>query len=338
MPSNTAAWLTGKGQPLKVKPSDYVSPGKGELIIKTKASAINPVDLEIQKLGKEIFNWMKFPHVCGSDVAGEVVEVGPGVTRFKAGDRVVGLTLTMTGAPADGGFQEYTLLREVVTAPFPDSLSYEKACCLPLGLSTAACALYQKDCLGLDPPSLSPKPTDKCVLIWGGSTSPGSNAIQLAVASGYHVLTTASPQNFDYVKKLGATDVFDYKSPTAVQDILKTIRGKTFVGALAINQEADKTCYQVAANAEGNKSVVIFNQSSTKVPKGVESKFVFGGDLVNNEVGPMIWHDFLPPALAQGKYVIPPEPEIVGRGLDYVQPAYEVQRRGVSARKAVVSL
>jgi NADPH:quinone reductase-like Zn-dependent oxidoreductase len=71
-------------------------------------------------------------------------------------------------------------------------------------MSTAACGLFQEDHLALQRSSALPKPTSKTLLVWGGSTSVGSNAIQLAVAAGYEVFTTASPKNFDYVKKLGA--------------------------------------------------------------------------------------------------------------------------------------
>lgn len=338
MPSNTAAWVKRKNQPLEIRPSDYVSPREDEIVIKTKATAINPVDVEIQKHGSEMFPWMKFPHICGSDVAGEVVEIGASVVHCKVGDRVMGLTLSMTEGPANGGFQTYTLLKKVVVSPIPDSMPYEKACTLPLGVSTAACALYQDDYLALEPPSLSPKTTGKCVLVWGGSSSPGCNAIQLAAASGHHVLTTASPKSFDKIRKLGDCEVFDYKSETVVRDIINALQGKTFAGALAIIPGAEKACYDIAAHAEGNKIVVIFNESNVEPPKEVKSRFVFGASLVQNEVGPMIWRDFLPTALKQGKYTIPLEPEIVGKGLEFVQRGYEMQSKGVSGKKLVVSL
>lgn len=99
----------------------------------------------------------------------------------------------------------------------PETLSYEEACVLPLGLSTAACALFQKNSLTLDCPDASAsrtgeskKPTDKALVIWSGSTSVGCNAIQLATAAGYDVVTTASPKNFEFVTSLGATQIFDY--------------------------------------------------------------------------------------------------------------------------------
>lgn len=68
----------------------------------------------------------------------------------------------------------------------------------------------------------------------GGATSVGSNAIQLAAAVGYEVITTASPRNSNYVKKLGASQVFDHNDKTVVEDIIEAFKGKTIAGALTI--------------------------------------------------------------------------------------------------------
>lgn len=78
-----------------------------------------------------------------------------------------------------------------------------------MGVSVATKALFHKDYLSLGLPSASPEPKQETVLIWGGSTSVGSNAIQLAAAAGYEVITTASPHRFEYVKGLGAAQAFD---------------------------------------------------------------------------------------------------------------------------------
>ena len=72
--------------------------------------------------------------------------------------------------------------------------------------------------------------------------------------------------------------------------------------------------------------------------RGVRTKFIMGDSLVGNEVGPMIYADFLPPALAEGRYLAAPDPSVAGQGLDRIQGAMEAQRRGVSASKIVVTL
>ncbi len=71
---------------------------------------------------------------------------------------------------------------------------------------------------------------------------------------------------------------------------------------------------------------------------GVRTKFVNGGTLAHNEVSKVIFEDYLPQALATGHYMAAPEPVIVGKGLDHIQPALDAQRQGVSAKKVVVTL
>ncbi len=369
MPTNAAAWYPEKYAKLKIGPAPYVPPAANEIVVRNQAVAINPVDWAIPRMGAVAFPWIKPPTVIGSDVAGEVVEVGNRVSRFKVGDRVVGQALGTSKArfgPAGGAFQTYTVLVEHIAAPIPDSLSYESAAVLPLAVSTAACGLFQKDHLALQHPSVPPRPTGKWLLVWGGSTSVGSSAIQLAVAAGYAVVSTSSPHNFDYLRKLGASAVFDYNSKTVVADIVAALEGKTIAGAIAIGTGANGPCFDIVHACKGEKFVssasaaVSLNQIPERggLPpsmmvkfvssgialaikarvQGIRTKFIFGDSLADNEVGPMIYVDFLPKALAAGTFLAAPEPLVVGHGLESIQPAFDAQRKGVSARKIVVTL
>ena len=367
--ANAAAWLSTKQTALAVSSAPFPSPAADEIVVRNRAVAINPIDWIKQVAGDFLFGYIKYPFVLGSDSAGEVAAVGSAVTRFQVGDRVVGHAIgtdPKRNSAAEGSFQMYTVLLERLTTPLPETMSYESASVLPLGLSTAACGLFQKDQLALDLPSLTAKPKGKTVLVWGGSTSVGSNAIQLAVAAGYEVFTTASPRNFAYCQKLGASRVFDYKDANVVADIVAAFAGKTLAGALAIGAGSADFCASVAAACQGRKfiSIATFPLSldqplGQKVPmlpivvrflsfavsfwlrtrlRGIGSKAIFGSSLAHNEVGKAIYAGFLPQALARGSYVAAPEAEVIGVGLDAVQKALEVQRRGVSARKVVVSL
>ena len=372
MPDNTAAWSEAKHVPLTVKSAPYTPPRANEIVTKNRAIAINPIDWIIQCAGDVVFPWIKYPFILGCDLAGEVVEVGPGVTRFKVGDRVLGYAVgadKSRNSPAEGSFQEYTVLRAHMAAPIPDAMSYESAAVLPLGLSTAACGLFQKDQLALQHPSKAAKSTGKTLLIWGGSTSVGCNAIQLAVAAGYEVITTSSPRNFDLVKKLGASQAFDYNSKTVVKDVIAAFNGKTIAGALAIGSTSALACLDIVHACSGDKfvSMASFPISFQDLPNGanpvlhllrqvpkivsfniallfksaawrIRTKGIFGTTLMDNEVGPMIYEDFLPRALAEGRYVAAPDPIIVGKGLDCIQAALDIQKKGVSAKKIVVSL
>jgi len=151
----------------------------------------------------------------------------------KKGDRVLAHCIGLaTGVPAQGAFQNFTLVPEITVSPIPDSLSFEEAAVVPLGVSTAAAALYKKDCLNLPYPKPGSKePTGTSILIWGASGSVGVNAVQLAVASGVQVVATCSKKNFDLVKSLGATHVIDYHDDSAVDQIVEALQDTKFVGA-----------------------------------------------------------------------------------------------------------
>ncbi|KAI2621294.1 GroES-like protein [Hypoxylon sp. NC1633] len=336
-PSNKGASIgEPRAHPMTVHDTDYPQVKAGEIIVQVAATAVNPMDWYIQLLGEKLFAWLQYPYIGGSDVAGKVAEVGPNVTRFKVGDRVVGLAAGFDARA--GGFQNYVALEAAVVAPLPDHVSFEDASVLPLGLSTAASGLYQKDYLGLDYPSLNPKPNGKTLLIWAGPSSVGTNAIQLAVASGYEVFTTASPKNFDYCKQLGASRVFDYKSKTITEELLDAFKGKECAGAFAIQSGSEGIVFEVVSKSQGAKFVACAMQVP-EVPEGLQAKMVFGSSLKDNEVGPIIYEKFLPAALAQNKFKCLPSPHIAGHGLEAVQDAIDKGKQGgVSAKKLVVLL
>lgn len=110
----------------------------------------------------------------------------------------------------EGGFQLYSSVPTATTSRIPADITYNQAAVLPLGFDTAATGLYDstgKGCLGLEYPSLSPKPSGKTVVIYGASSSVGTQAIMLAVASGAKVVAVASEHNFELCKSLGASEV-----------------------------------------------------------------------------------------------------------------------------------
>lgn len=372
MPENTALWLTSKRAPLTVGPALYTHPEADQIVVRVRAVAVNPMDRLMQTVGDLITPYLRYPFVLGSDVAGEVVDVGAGVARFKVGDRVVGFAVGSDKArnsAAEGAFQTHAVLLAHMASPLPDTMAFEAAAVLPLALSTAACGLFQKDFLGLDPPSAAPQRTDRALVVWGGSTSVGSNAIQLAAAAGYDVIATASPRNFDYVKRLGASMAFDYRSATVVADVIAALRGRTVVGAIAIGAGSTAACIDIVAECEGARFVAVATPPASfdSVPagrgrfwrlapvlarmvagaialarrarrKGVRTKMIWGSSLHANEVGPMIFESFLPAALAEKRFVAAPQSHIVGHGLGRIAQALELQGMGVSARKLVVTL
>ena len=146
---------------------------------------------------------------------------------------------------------------------------------LPLGISTASAGLYQKGFLALPFPSEKPDTLDRTVLIWGGSSSVGSCAIQLAVASGLDVVTTASPRNFKYCKDLGAKQCFDYHDSDVEDQIVKALEGKTVVGAYhAVGADgAVQACARIVDRTKGKSIVVtVRGVPDSGIPSSVRTK------------------------------------------------------------------
>ncbi|KAL8648602.1 MAG: hypothetical protein Q9210_004892 [Variospora velana] len=219
-------------------------------------------------------------------------------------------------------------------------MSFERACVLSLGVATAASGLYQQDHLQLQYPSLSPTSNGKALFIWGGASSVGSNAIQLGVASGHRVLTAVSAQNFDYVKSLGASQVFDYKKPGVIDEIADVLNGTSTAGifdAVSANG-AIEACLELATKVRDIDFVSTVRHPPKALPTGVTAKMTFSSEIQKNDVGKAIFEDFFPQALANGKYVAVPDPHVIGKGLEHVQAGLDYLKAGVSAQKVVVSL
>lgn len=89
-PTNTAAWLRTRRGAIEVGSAQYTPPRENEIVVRNRAVAVNPRDWRIQLGGHLLYRWLRYPAVIGTDAAREVVEVGPGVTRFKPGNRVLG--------------------------------------------------------------------------------------------------------------------------------------------------------------------------------------------------------------------------------------------------------
>ncbi|KAJ9302801.1 hypothetical protein DTO271G3_175 [Paecilomyces variotii] len=344
MPTNKAAWLTGaKAYPLQVNPAPYTSPGANEIVIQNAALGLNHIDYKIQSFA---FIPFSYPIILGEEVSGTVFETGSDVTRFKKGDRVFGLTASfLTKRNTEGGFQQYTIVEDTLVSGIPKNISFETAAGVPLGVATAAAGLFQEGYLGLKYPSASTTPVTKeknseTVLIWGGASVVGSSAIQLAVAAGYEVVTTASLKNFDLVKKLGASEVVDYKSPSVVEELVGILSlKKAFVGGLdAVNSGgAVQAAAEVVSRLKGIKILATVSGVPDGISETVVVKPVLATTIKDNAVGKAVFHDYLPAALADGRF-IPLETVTVGNGLESVQSGLDMLKKGVSAKKLVVSL
>jgi NADPH:quinone reductase-like Zn-dependent oxidoreductase len=266
---NQAAWImTAKAKDLEVKEGPVPNPTAEEVVIKVAYAAVNPTDWKVRTPATPFvksnisqaqdYDFMKLPYpfIFGTDVSGTVVQVGSAVTKFKLGQRVIGhcdslISLNTTSA----GFQLYSTCKERVVSSVPDSLPLANAAVLPLAVDTAATALYRD--LKLPLPSLNPTPTGKTILIWGGASSCGSSAVQLAVASGFRVVTTASKANFDYVKSLGASEAFDYHASDIVDQLKATMKEGDLVFDCISTPDAQVSCAEILSSIGGGYLPVV---------------------------------------------------------------------------------
>lgn len=189
----------------------------------------------------------------------------------------------LTANPIHSGYQLYPHAYSSLSAKIPDSLSFEQAVVLPLAISTAAAGLYLPDYLSFSLPTLTNNPkskqthdANKTVLIWGGSSSVGATAIQLAVASGLRVVTTASESNYEFVKSLGASLVFNYSAESVVEDVANKLgQGECeLVGVYdAISNEKSIALIAEILERLGKRDLRIASVLPYKEARGLDARF-----------------------------------------------------------------
>ncbi|XP_075647929.1 chloroplast envelope quinone oxidoreductase homolog [Castanea sativa] len=215
-------------------------PKKDELLLKLEATSLNPVDWKIQKGLLRPFMPRKFPHIPGTDVAGEVVEVGPGVKSFKTGDKVVAVISHSDG----GGLAEFAVTKESLTVSRPAEVSAAEAAGLPIAGLTAHQALTQQAGIKLDGAG-----QQRNILITAASGGVGHYAVQLAKLGNTHVTATCGARNIDFVKSLGADEVLDYRTPDGAA--LKSPSGKKYDAVIHCARDIPWSTFEPNLSADG---------------------------------------------------------------------------------------
>lgn len=200
--------------------------GEGEVLVRVKAVSVHPVDLQTCNGGNAMILPMKRPFVPGCDFAGQVEAVGAGVA-MKVGDKVYGYA----GVAKMGAYAEKVVLRADEVAVAPEGFDFEALATLPL---PAICALQAIEAVK--------DATAKTVLVHGGNGGVGRIAVQVFARLGWDVTATASSNDIDAVKALGATQVVDYKTKyestlTELFDlVLDTVGGDTCTRSLYLTK------------------------------------------------------------------------------------------------------
>lgn len=183
---------------LQLEETDRPKPDKNEVLVKVRALSINPVDTKTRE-GKSLYDKLKEtpPVILGWDISGEVVEVGEEVQYFKPGDEVFG----MVNFPGHGkAYAEYVAAPEAHLAHKPANVPHHEAAAATLAALTAWQVLVHE--AGIQP--------GQRVLIHAAAGGVGHFAVQIAKYFGASVIGTASAENHDFLRNMGADEQIDY--------------------------------------------------------------------------------------------------------------------------------
>lgn len=184
--------------------------GPGEVLVRVKASGINPLDIKIAA-GMAGHAKTVLPAILGMDFAGVVAELGAGVSEFNVGDEVYGMAGGIGAVP--GSLAQFAAVDAQLLARMPANISMRQAAALPLVFITAWEGLVDR--AGLN--------GGNTVLIHGGAGGVGHIAVQIAVAAGARVFATGTREQKDIIESYGATAI-DYVN-TPVEDYVEKYTG-----------------------------------------------------------------------------------------------------------------
>ncbi|KAF4829750.1 Zinc-type alcohol dehydrogenase-like protein [Colletotrichum tropicale] len=286
--------------------------------------------------------------VLGCDFVGTVEETGDQVNKLNKGDIIAGL-IWGGEIKGIGGYSEYTVADNDISFRVPKNISLEEAATLPLASMTSWLALFSKDCLAI--PREGGK--DTSVLIWGGSSSVGLYAIQIAALHGLKVITTCSPRHFDLVKYLGAKHAFDYHDDDVVESIKKAAPGLKYVFDTIGNKSSSGLASRAIDESGGLCTVRPGKANTEDVTKQttVTDVLVWTAFLKDHRYGSFHWpaheadhklgiefFEKLPGWVEEGK-IKPNKAKIIPGGLDGVSKGFQEYRDGsISATKLVYKL
>src|SRR5438094_1637693 len=203
----------GNEEVLELADVERPRPAAGQVLVKVKVAAVNPVDWKIRDGLGELFG-LKLPLILGCEVAGTVEETGG--TDLARGDDVYGYL----GAHS-GGYAEYVAAPANEFVRKPGNVDFDTAASVPVGALTAWQGIFDHGKLA----------SGQRILITGASGAVGSMAVQLAKTKAAHVIGTGSGRNEEFVTKLGADEFIDYKAEkfeeavTGVDVVFDTVGG-----------------------------------------------------------------------------------------------------------------
>jgi NADPH2:quinone reductase len=321
--------LTDFNTPYQLMDIEKPEARRGEVLVKIMASGINPLDLKIQ-IGQAAHAKAVLPAILGIDMAGIVEGVGEGVTGFKIGDEVYGMTGGIAGV--QGSLAQYAAVDADLLALKPSNLTMKEAAALPLIFITAWEGLVDRAKVS----------KDKTVLIHGGAGGVGHIAVQIATALGAKVFATVSSKDIALMESYGATPI-DYKNTSLEESVQQYTQGEGFdiildtVGGAVLDAS-----FKVAKRYTGHVVSILGWGNHALAPlsfRGATYSGVFTlyplisgknrkqhGDILRKATE-MVENKNLKPILDQANYT-----------LESIQAAYDAVTNGNTKGKVVVSV
>jgi len=236
----------GGPEVLKLEELPDPSPGANQVVVRAEAIGVNPVDTYIRS-GK--YGQRPFPYTPGTDAAGLIESVGPGVNNIKVGQRVY-----VYGSLA-GAYAQRLLCTSQQVHPLPMRLSFEQGAAIGVPYGTAYRALFIRG---------QAKPAET-VLVHGGSGSVGTASIQLAKNIGMTIIATAGTEKgLESVLKQGADHALNHHQPDYLQQLMPITnnRGVDLVIELLANVNLNK---DLGVLAKRGRVIVIGNRGTIEI-------------------------------------------------------------------------
>ena len=345
MASHSAAIAPSKCARFEISNRPTQTPGPNEVLIEVKALALNPVDYYQRDMGFPPL--AHYSSVLGSDIGGTIKAVGSGVasSTLKPGTRVSAFApcFYTKGDPNYGAFQSLALVPAANVTPVPQGVSFNEASILPMAVATTWSGLYS---IGV-PRKTAYKPADKQgFLVWGAASSVGSAVVQVAKSMGYVVYATASAKHHEYLRGLGASKVFDYKSEDVVGSIVKAAKADGVTVSVGYDTAGQtQSCQEILkqlrrGNEVGRLASAVPVKEGTPTVEGVDVKFVMapGDDKERTEHFQFVFNVWLKDMLEKGDFVPSPKIQVVGKGLEALDDGLDELKKGVSGAKLVVEV
>lgn len=214
MSTMKAALIEAQNSEFKIADLARPSPQAGQILVRIKAAALNPLDLKI-RAGEAAHARHPLPAILGIDMAGIVETVGPGVEGFRPGDEVYGMTGGVGGL--QGSLAEFAAVDADLVALKPRNLSMREAAALPLIAITAWEGLAER----------TQVKAGQKVLVIGGGGGVGHIAVQMAAAAGAQVFAVDGGSKAEYIRSIGATPI-DHAKETTEDYVARYTDGKGF--------------------------------------------------------------------------------------------------------------